>query len=88
MSEGILAPLMEGLAVCKCVKCGCMSMTLEDMKKRLVPHGGEMALELTASLENIMARLEHPKSDCFGCKKCYPAISWNLFTEAFPEKIL
>lgn len=84
-SDSVRSELQEGMGLAKCRKCGCMKETLEALRLSLTSVPGAASPQLAQDIGPWLKRMEPIKYDCLGCAYCFPAVAWNLFSEAFPE---
>lgn len=54
----IASELKEGISLDKCLQCGCMKGTLEEMRSSLHAAGSPPAPELIDNIESWLARIE------------------------------
>ncbi len=78
--------LLEGMALSKCRKCGCMKGALKNMQEVLSTAEGEHAIDVfKGNLKTWTEQMEPIKYACLGCAYCYPAVATNLLHKAFPN---
>jgi len=77
--------LKIGIQLPKCLKCGCMRETLDNLSAVLPAIGTEETLELHNDITKWAAQMQPVKYACLGCEHCYPAVAQNLFTTSFPH---
>lgn len=77
--------LKTGIQLPKCLKCGCMQETLDNLSAVLPAVGIEEASGLHHDITKWAAQMQPIKYACLGCEYCYPAVAQNLFTTLFPN---
>ncbi len=83
--EIALSELKAGMDLPKCLQCGCMSETLEQLGKAsaLLPAGS--APEIQAALPGWVEKMKPIRYSCLGCEHCFAGVAQNAFLAAFPE---
>lgn len=76
--------LKTGIQLPKCLKCGCMRETLDNLSAVLPAIGTAEAAELQNDITEWAAQMQPIKYACLGCEYCYPAVAQNLFAASFP----
>jgi len=66
--------LSEAARLEKCLRCGCLKWTLEEVADRET----ESRNELVRKAENWLDEMEEVEYDCLGCDRCYPAEAAEL----------
>ncbi len=83
--DRVRSELESGIALEKCLRCGCMRETLDRLSATA------MSLDAPLPREEIEAwngRMQPVRYPCLGCDHCYPAVAQNVFGDAFPQAAL
>ena len=78
------AEIQRGMRLSKCVKCGCMKGTLENLKASLPLLKIKDATELLRNVDRWYDQLKPLEYPCFGCKYCIPPEAMTLLTSRYP----
>ncbi len=81
----IQSELQKGMSLQKCRKCGCMKETLENLLSSIPSLQAKGSSNLLKNIEHWLKQIEPTKYACLGCEHCYPAVTMNIFGQAFPE---
>ena len=76
--------IQRGMKLSKCVKCGCMKGTLENLKASLPLLKTRDAAELLGNVNEWYAQLKPLEYPCFGCKYCIPPEAMTILTSKYP----
>ncbi len=77
--------LLKGLRLAKCLKCGCMRVTLENLKASLPSLKNEEPRELLKDVRAWIKGLKPLEYSCLGCSYCIPAEAMTTLTRKFPS---
>ena len=83
--DKIQSELQEGMGLEKCIKCGCMKQTLDNLSSSLPQIRIQSSSEVLRNIEHWQKQMDPIKYECLGCEYCYPAEAMNIFTHEFPE---
>ena len=81
----VFAEIQRGMRLSKCIKCGCMKGTLENLKASLPLLKIKDAKELLENVNKWLEQLQPPEYPCFGCKFCIPPEAMTFLTSKYPE---
>lgn len=81
----IMSELETGMGLLKCLKCGCMKETLENLSSTLTLPDAKGSSVLLENIWRWHSQMKPIAYSCLGCKYCYPAVAMNIFNETFPE---
>ncbi len=76
--------IQRGMRLSRCIKCGCMKGTLENLKASLPLLKIKDASELLQNINEWYDQLEPLEYPCFGCKYCIPPEAMTILTEKYP----
>ncbi len=76
--------IRRGMRLSKCIKCGCMKGTLENLKASLPLLKIKDASELLQNVNEWYDQLQPLEYPCFGCKFCIPPEAMTLLTAKYP----
>ena len=85
--ERIQSELQKGMRLSKCKKCGCMRGALEDLQLAIRKLQFPNSSNLIESIRLWLSQIKPTEYSCLGCDYCFPAVTMNIFHEAFPEVI-
>ncbi len=80
----VYSELQRGMRLSKCIKCGCMKGTLENLKASLPLLKIKDSKELLKSVNKWLSQLQPLEYPCFGCKFCIPPEAMTLLTRKYP----
>ncbi len=80
-----LSELREGMNLPKCLQCGCMGETLEQIGKAFPLLPPDSAPEIRAALPGWADIMKPIRYSCLGCEHCFAGVAQNAFIAAFPE---
>jgi tetrahydromethanopterin S-methyltransferase subunit A len=76
--------IQRGMGLSKCIKCGCMRGTLENLKVSLPLLKTKDSSELLQSVNEWLDQLQPLEYPCFGCKYCIPPEAMTILTSKYP----
>ena len=82
--QKVYSELKRGMRLSKCIKCGCMKGTLENLKASLPLLKIKDSKELLKSVNDWLSQLQPLEYPCFGCKFCIPPEAMTLLTKKYP----
>ncbi len=80
-----LNELKAGIDLPKCLQCGCMSETLEQIGKAFAVLSPGKASEIREALPEWAEKMKPIRYSCLGCEHCFAGVAQNAFISAFPE---
>lgn len=83
--QKVYSELQRGMRLSKCIKCGCMKGTLENLKASLPLLKTKDSKELLKSVNTWLSQLQPLEYPCFGCKFCIPPEAMTLLTKKYPK---
>lgn len=83
--QKVHSEIQRGMGLAKCIKCGCMRGTLENLKASLPSLKMKEAKDLLKNVNIWMQELEPLAYPCFGCKYCIPPEAMTILTKKYPE---
>ncbi len=78
------AEIQRGMGLSRCIKCGCMKGTLENLKASLPLLKLKDASELLRNVNEWYEQLQPLEYPCFGCKYCIPPEAMTMLTSKYP----
>ena len=82
--QKVYSELQRGMRLSKCIKCGCMKGTLENLKASLPLLKNKDSKELLENVNEWLSQLQPLEYPCFGCKFCIPPEAMTLLTKKYP----
>ncbi|HDZ61795.1 MAG TPA: hypothetical protein ENH40_01455 [Nitrospirae bacterium] len=81
----VFSELQRGMRLAKCLKCGCMRVTLGNLKASLPSLKSEESRGLLKDVRVWLKGLKPLEYSCLGCSYCIPAEAMTTLTRKFPS---
>lgn len=81
----VIETLSQGMALDKCLKCGCMQMALDAARQAFASSESVEARESLKKIEEFQQQMEPIAYDCLGCKVCWGGEVTRRIEDCFGE---